>query len=57
MCVHVYENGVLLSRQELGSAVNSFINQDEFKAMKMLSGRRVLCCNKRQFCDNVMVSA
>ena len=32
-----FENGVLRNEQQPGSAVNSFIDQGEFGAMKMLS--------------------
>ena len=41
LCVHMctkLENGILRSGQQLGSAVNSLIDQGEFKAMKTLSG-------------------
>ena len=50
------ENGVLRNRQQLGRAENSFIDQDEFIAMKMLSGCKALCCDKHQFCDKMTVS-
>ena len=43
------ENGVLCNGQQLGSAVNSFVNQGEFEAIKTLSGRRALRCDKHQF--------
>ena len=51
-----FENGVLRNRQQPGSAVNSFINQGEFGAMKTLSGRIALRCDKHQFCDKMTVS-
>jgi len=51
-----FENGILCNRQHPGSAMNSFINQGEFGAMKTLSGRIALCCDKHQFCDKMMVS-
>ena len=34
------QNGVLRNRQQPGSAVNSFIDQGKFEAVKTLSGRR-----------------
>ena len=37
------ENGVLCNRLQLASAVNSFIDQVEFVAVKMLSGHRAPC--------------
>ena len=40
------ENGVLRNGQQPGSAMNSFIDQDEFGAMKMLSGCIALSCDK-----------
>ena len=43
------ENGVLRNRQQPGRAENSFIDQGEFVAMKMLSGCKALRCDKRQF--------
>ena len=60
------QNGVLCNGQQLGSAVNSSIDQGEFVAMKMLSGRRALrykhqFCDKmtgeylKHFCDNIVV--
>ena len=45
------ENGVLRNGQQPGRAENSFIDQGEFVAMKMLSGCNALRCDKRQFCD------
>ena len=38
------ENGVLCNGQQLGSAVNSFFNQGEFKAIKTLADRGALHC-------------
>ena len=38
------------------SAVNSFIDQGEFEAMKTLSDRRVPRCDKYQFCAKMKVS-
>jgi len=51
-----FENGVLHNRQQPGSAVNSSIDQGEFRAMKTLSGRIAPCCDKHQFCDKMTVS-
>ena len=51
-----FENGVLCNGQQPGSAVNSFIDQGEFGAMKTLSGRIALRCDKLQFCDKMTVS-
>ena len=50
------ENGVLRNGQQPGRAVNSFIDQGEFVAMKTLSGRIAPRCNKHQFCDKMTVS-
>ena len=50
------ENGVLSNRQQPGRAENSFIDQGEFVAMKMLSGCKVPHCDKHQFCDKMTVS-
>ena len=52
MCAHAYklENGVLHNGQQPGRAENSFVNQSEFVAMKMLSCN-ALRCDKRQFRD------
>ena len=52
----IFENGVLRNEQQSGSAVNSFIDQGEFVAMKTLSGRKVPRCDKYQFCDKMIVS-
>ena len=53
-----FENGVLRNGQpaQPGSAVNSFIDQGEFGAMKTLSGRIGPRCDKHQFCDKMKVS-
>ena len=51
-----FENGVLRNGQQPASAVNSFIDLDEFAAMKTLSGRIAPRCDKHQFCDKMMVS-
>ena len=49
------ENGVLRNRQQVGRAEKSFINQDEFGAMKTLSSCKALRCDKHQFRDKMMV--
>ena len=49
------ENSVLCNRQQLGRAENSFIDQDEFVAMKMLSRCKVPCYDKHQFHDKIKV--
>ena len=51
MCTTL-KNGVLHNRQQSQCYV---IDQGEFEAMKMLSGRRVPCCDKHQFCAKVTV--
>ena len=50
-----FENGVLCNGQQPGSAVNSSIDQGEFRTMKMLNGRIAPHCNQRQFCDKMKV--
>ena len=40
------ENGILHNGQQLGRAVNSFIDQGKFVVMKTLSGRRAPRCDK-----------
>ena len=35
--------------KQLGTAVNSLIDQDEIEAIKMLSGRRASHCDEHQF--------
>ena len=56
MCTKL-ENGVQPNGQQPG-AVSSFINQGEFVyvAMKMLSDRKALHCDKKRFCDKMTVS-
>ena len=51
-----FENGVLRNGQQPGSAMNSFIDQGEFGAMKTLSGRIAPRCDELQFCDKMTVS-
>ena len=50
MCTTL-ENGILHNGQQQGRAENSFIDQGELVAMKTLSGRKALRCDKHQFCD------
>ena len=50
------ENGILHNGQQPGRAENSFIEQCELVAMKMLIGRTVPCCDKDRFCDKLTVS-
>ena len=50
------ENGVLCNRQQPGRAENSFIDRDEFVAMKTLSGCKAPRCDKDQFRDKMTVS-
>ena len=51
-----FENGALRNGQQPGSAMNSFIDQGEFRATKTLSGRIAPRCDKLQFCDEMTVS-
>ena len=55
-----FENGVLRNGQQPGSAVNyavnSSIDQGEFRAMKTLSGYIAPRCDKDQLCDKITVS-
>ena len=51
-----FENGVLRNGQQPGRAENSFIDRDEFVAMKTLSGCKVPRCDKDQFRDKMTVS-
>ena len=48
-----FENGVLRNGQQLDSAVNSSIDQGEFRAMKMLSVCIALRCDKNQLYDKI----
>ena len=50
------ENGVLRNRQQPGRAENSFIDRDEFVAVKTLSSCKAPHCDKDQFRDKMMVS-
>ena len=50
------ENGVLRNRHQPGRAENSFIDRDEFVAMKTLSGFKAPRCDKDQFRDKMTVS-
>ena len=59
MCACVcttFENGVLRNGQQPGRAENSFIDQDEFVAMKMLSSCKAPCGDKHQFRDKMTVT-
>ena len=58
LCVHMctLESGVLHNGQQPGRAVNSFIDQGEFVAMKTLSGCKAPHCDKHQFNDKMTVS-
>jgi len=49
------ENGVLRNRQQPGWAENSFIDQDEFVAMKTLNGCKVQRYDKHHFRDKIAV--
>ena len=51
-----FENGVLRNGQQPASAVNNFIDQGEFGAMKTLSGRIAPRYDKHQFRDKMTVS-
>ena len=51
-----FENGVLRNGQQSVSAVNNFIDQGEFGAMKTLSDRIAPRCDKNKFCDKITVS-
>ena len=51
-----FKNGVLRNGQQPGSAVNSSIDQGEFRAMKTLSDCIAPRCDKYQFCDKMTVS-
>ena len=49
LCVLMHtkpENVVLCNGEQLGGAINSFVNQCEFEAIKKLSGRKAPCCDK-----------
>ena len=50
------ENGVYATDSNRAAAENSFIDQDEFVAMKTLSGCKAPRCDKHQFCDKMTVS-
>ena len=54
-CAHEY-NILECKGQQPASAVNNFIDQGEFVAMKTLSGRIAPRCDKHQFCDKMTVS-
>ena len=50
------ENGVLSNGQQSGSAVNSFLDQGKFEAMKTLSGWEAARCDEHQFHAKIKVS-
>ena len=50
------ENGILCNGQQVGRAMNSFIDQGEFVAVKTLSGRKAPRCDKHSFHDKLMAS-
>ena len=54
MCTCVQDYKMVSYAME--SAVNIFIDQGKFEAMKILSGCRALCCGKHQFQAKVTVS-
>ena len=51
------ENGVLSNGQQPQSVVNGFVDQDEFKGMKMLSGWEVAHCDEHPFCAKIKMRA
>ena len=57
MCMRTkFQNGILRNGLQLGTAVNSIIDQGEFETMKMLIGRRAPRCDKNQFHAKMTVS-
>ena len=54
--MRTFKNGVLRNGQQPSSAVNSSIDQGEFRAMKTLSGCIAPRCDKDQLCDKITVS-
>ena len=50
------KNGVLRNGQQLGSAVNSFFDQDKFEAMKTLGVWEAVRCDEHQFRAKIKVS-
>ena len=54
-CVQHYKMASYATDSKVGRAENSFINQDEFVAMKTLSGCKALRCDKHQFRDKMTV--
>ena len=55
-CAHAYNIWKWCNGQQLGSAVNSSIDQGEFRAMKTLSDPIAPSCDQYQFCDRMTVS-
>ena len=57
VCMHkTLPNGILYNGQQLDRAVNNFIDQSEFVAMKILSSCIDPRSDKHQFCDKMTVS-
>ena len=50
------ENGVLRNEGPSGYAVNNFLDQGNFEAMKTLSGWEAACCDEHQFRAKIKVS-
>ena len=50
------ENGVLCNEQPSGCAVNNFLDQGNFEAMKTLSGWEATRCDEYQFRAKIKVS-
>ena len=60
LCLRMHiklENGVLHNKQQPQSVVNDFIDQDEFEAMKTLSGWEAMRCDEHPFRAKIKVSA
>ena len=55
-CVQHLKMASYATDSQPGSAVNSFIDQGEFGAMKTLSGCIGPRCDKHQFCHKMTVS-
>ena len=50
------KNGVLRNEQPSGCAVNNFLDQGNFEAMKTLSGWEAARCDEHQFRAKIKVS-
>ena len=57
MCAHAYNIWKWHPTQRTANAVNNFIDQGGFWAMKTLSGRIAPRCAKHQFCDKMTASS